>query len=111
MAEPVVTQSITVVDPSFYIPDGVTEFVHEEYSTVVTTPEEDSDEFLTDDSALMEETLEDTIDEDEIIPVPEIIGVSQILRTSPGGQQVVDVTVEVEDIPGYTKYELRITNP
>lgn len=35
--------------------------------------------------------------------------ISQTLRTGPDGAQVVDVVVEVEDVPGAVKYEIRIT--
>jgi hypothetical protein len=37
--------------------------------------------------------------------------VSQTVRSTPGGGQVVDVLLEIEDKPGVVEYEVRITKP
>ena len=35
--------------------------------------------------------------------------ISQTLRRGPGGQQVVDIVIQVEDIAGATNYEIQVT--
>lgn len=37
--------------------------------------------------------------------------ISQTVRSTPGGGQVVDVLLQIEDKPGVTEYEVRITKP
>jgi hypothetical protein len=43
------------------------------------------------------------------IPTPHILGViEQTVRTLPSGTQVVDIVLEVEDIPGIEEFEVRV---
>ena len=54
------------------------------------------------------------VDDDGGVPreemaTPLVTGIiSQTIRTSPGGNQVVDIVIEVEDIPGAINYDYRI---
>lgn len=68
------------------------------------------------DIDVQEDTLEDDesqLDDDETdddLGVPGSYAiVSQTVRTAPDGSQVVDVVIDVEDIEGASKYDVRIT--
>lgn len=89
------------IDPMFNIPDGITELEYDE-----ETP---SDLVLTQDSDgnfVYAPTNPPTTQYGLV--APNIIGVvSQIIRTTKSGAQVVDVVIEVDDIPG-ARYELKV---
>lgn len=62
------------------------------------------------------ETLDDDeseLDEDEVGDELDVPGtfeiVEQIVRTAPDGTQVVDIIIDVEEVEGAVKYEVRIT--
>lgn len=57
-----------------------------------------------DDSELDEPFIEQELDAPSSLTI-----VSQTVRTAPDGRQVVDIVIEVEDIPGALNYELRVT--
>lgn len=68
------------------------------------------------DINIQDETLDDEdsqIDEDEAGDILDVPGtyviVSQTVRTAPDGTQVVDVVIDVEEVEGAEKYEVRIT--
>lgn len=68
------------------------------------------------DIDVQEDTLNDDdsqIDEDEIddeLGVPGTFSIiSQTVRTAPDGTQVVDIVIDVEEVEGAVKYEVRIT--
>lgn len=104
MAEKSVSSQPTVIDPMFFIPDGVEDFVYSENErNLESVPEEETgdDSFVTDEGGVNYFDGPDT---------PDILGVvSQTLRTTNTGAQVVDVVIEVEDIPGLSKYDYRVT--
>lgn len=103
----------TIVDPAFYIPDGVVE-MHYDDSDVIGSDngfagddqedvfvEFDGDIYIVDD---------DSIDSDEFLEVPDNFTIiSQTIRTAPGGTQVIDLVAEVDDVAGDVTYEYRIT--
>lgn len=104
-----------VLDPMFLIPDGMDEFVYDENEDTGG-----SDDDLEDDTTIAA-TESGVVDDFEVVDegdegyngggveTPEILGiVSQTIRTKDDGSQVVDVIVEVEDIPGVSKYEVRV---
>lgn len=68
------------------------------------------------DIDIQEDTLDDDdsqLDEDESSDELDVPGtfviVSQTVRTAPDGSQVVDVVIDVEEVEGAAKYEVRIT--
>lgn len=73
-----------------------------------STPNADIDiqtETLSDEES---ELNEDYIEDELAVPGTfEII--SQTVRTAPDGSQVIDVVIEVEEVDGAVKYEVRIT--
>lgn len=48
-------------------------------------------------------------DQDRPYPPDYMEVISQVVRTLPGGGQVVDVTIELPDLESGTKYEVRVS--
>lgn len=94
------------IDPNFPIPAGLVDAMYEPLDDV-------SDEEQLGDELEDEDEFEfiDTLDEPDDAPgVPEQFTViSQTARFAPDGSRVVDIIVEVEDIIGITKYDVRKT--
>lgn len=104
MAEKSVNNTQTALDPMFFIPDGVEEFVYDEKErNLETVPEEETG----DDSFIISEETTNYFDGPD---TPDILGVvSQTIRTTATGNQVVDLVLEVEELPGLSKYDFRVT--
>lgn len=92
------------IDPLFVIPEGAEDqFV---YSTEGTDGIFFEDVF----DSFDEDGTEEEDGESGGLGVPESFSiVSQKLRRAPGGQQVVDVVIETDDIEGAVKYEMEVT--
>lgn len=93
MARKSVNEKPTTVHPLFNVPEGAIDLAHVEsgfrYSEFEAATEGE---------------------ETEVVPVPEGLRiVKQTLRTTKSGQEVVDVVLEVDDVPGVSKYDLRVT--
>lgn len=105
MASRAVKRTQTVLSPMFDIPEGTDEFSY------------DDQELFVEDEIIEETTVDDGYvggddfgDYDDRPGFPDIIGiVSQTIRTTPAGNQVVDVVLEVDDITALSKYEIRVT--
>ena len=63
------------------------------------------DDTLSDDNSL----LDDDINDDELATPGTYVIISQTVRTAPDGTQVVDVVIDVEEVEGAEKYEVRMT--
>lgn len=105
MAEKSVKRVEYALNPMFHIPEETDEFYYsdEDINTDVDSVEENSlyDGFVGD---------YDDLDYSDSPGVPDIIGVvSQTVRTTAAGNQVVDVIIEVEDMDAASNYELRVT--
>ena len=76
------------------------------YKPLVFTEEEEyeptDDVYLVDDDTVYEEEV--ALDSPDNITI-----ISQRVIRSVGGGQVVEVTIEVDDVPGADNYELRVT--
>lgn len=105
------------VDPMFYIPEGI-----DEDTWAYTQPDEvtydnedfslnevESDEFGDVDSDVTIIDDGDASSDDAPMTIDNLTVISQVLRRANDGSQVVDLVVEVDDIPGITKYEFRVT--
>lgn len=95
-----------VLDPRFPIPEGAeSEFEHDSRITLNEDElviEYDENEYVEGDSDASD--LPDTV-----LDTPESITiVSQKLRRAPGGQNVIDIVIEVGDIDGAVDYEIQI---
>lgn len=53
--------------------------------------------------------LDDDVNDDELGVPSSFVIISQTVRTAPDGSQVVDVVIDVEEIPGASNYEFRVT--
>ena len=103
MAEKAVNPQITVIDPMFFIPEGVTEVVHGE-----TSVEGASNIIVSENDQGMFEASEDSSYEYGL-PTPNIIGVvEQIYYRSDDGQNVVDIVIEIEDQDGVSNYDFKV---
>lgn len=98
-------------DPNLDIPVGLKNAREGISSDVIEElPEPDADiDFQTDtlideDSELDEESVEDELDVPGSFEV-----ITQTVRTAPDGSQVVDIVIEVEEVEGAVKYEVRVT--
>lgn len=98
-----------VLHPNFFIPDGTEEFVHDEFDPNSIADESDVEGVYLEDAFAVDETDGFLEVEDEYgLDVPDNVTIiSQTLRRSPGGVQVIDVVIDVEDVPGALHYEIR----
>lgn len=115
------TPEVTV-DPRLFLPEGVIDMslksAEIEPDSPVGVPLED---VLEDDNAVdpsdvvyddgsAPETDEGGQEEVDTLPTPQyILVLDQVVRFAPDGKALVDVTIEVEDIPGISNYEVRMT--
>lgn len=100
------------IDPMFYIPEGMDDRVwaYQETPDVGEEPEDEdfSDDFdVESDFSIIDES--DSEGDDAPMAVDNLTIISQTLRRAQDGTQVVDIVAEVDDVPGATKYEFRIT--
>lgn len=107
------------VDPMFYIPEGMDDdtWVYREdansdidsETTTLDATEGGFDDFevVEGDVTIIDEG--DASEDDAPLTVDNLTVVSQVLRRAADGTQVVDLVVEVDDVPGINKYEFRVT--
>jgi hypothetical protein len=106
------TDIVREIDPNWLIPEGlkgaVERTVVEDLQVLTSEQEEDVDiqNETTDeeDSELDEDAIDDAIEAPD-----EIVIVSQTIRTDPSGRQVIDVVIDVAEVEGAVKYDVRIT--
>lgn len=108
MAEYAAKRTVSGVDPMFFVPEGMEEIVYDDNIEDPEAPvDEESEDELTSDEYLTNETEDNN---SEAPDTPDVLGVlQQIVKTGSSGAQVVDVIIEVEDIPGISNYEFRVT--
>lgn len=98
------------INPNFAIPEGlvgVQEGVRDsdyDYPDVDTVIDIQSDTYDDDDSILPEAVSSYDVEAPDDISI-----VSQTVRTAPDGRQVIDVIIDVADVTGAIKYDVRIT--
>lgn len=108
-----------LVDPLFKVPEGAEDqFTFSREGTDEEIGVSETDEGLEIEIYSYEEG-ETSLDYDDgyddqttgaTLETPEVFAViSQTLRRAPGGQQVVDIVVETEDINGAVNYEFQVT--
>lgn len=97
-------------DSNFYIPEELKNATHREPDT------EDADAVDEEELDIQWEYSEEEASElddssvEEALEAPDFIDiVSQTIRTSPSGGQVVDVIIDIPDSNGQVKYEVRVT--
>lgn len=103
-----------VYDPIFTIPEGAEDQFTPSREDVDIDENEVSDTMSAEMDSFDEEFefVDDGYDEVDtiILDTPNNFSViSQILRRAPGGQQVVDIVIQTEDIEGAIDYERQVT--
>lgn len=104
----------TPIDPLFSIPIGAEEeFTHTrdleddifEVDEEIEPTDSDEEFYLS-----VEDELDFEGDHQTMLATPTINAIiSQVVRRAPGGQQVIDVVIEVEDVAGTKEYEIKVT--
>jgi|SRR5690606_30467008 len=122
MAKKSVARNQESIDPLFFIPDGVDELTHEEPETLARPLREPSDDGFSDDGmGFFDDDFMDysgvgyfdvDVDssyEEGALATPTVVNVvSQTVRQTSSGMELVDVVIEVEGIGGQ-QYEMRVT--
>ena len=103
-----------VLDQNFYIPEGITNWIYEEKiednPLVDTTPPSEGDVDTTEDLTVGVADVELPEAITSPLQVPDTVTiVSQTIRMSPDGRQLVDVVIEILDVPEATVYDVRTT--
>lgn len=105
----------TLIDPRFDLPEGLDSFV---FYAQPDSDNSDAESILEPDVAVVDAsvtTSEIIITDAPIVsstapaPPSSIVIISQTVRSSPDGRQVIDVVIEVDDIPGVINYDVRVT--
>lgn len=116
------------LDPRLFVPDGVIDLgvksseidpdlptpnVDDEDISEGSTPSTDTGSGDGGDVVYQPPTNSDIPAESgttDMLPTPQTITIiSQTIRIAPDGSSLVDVVIEVEDIPGVTNYDVRVT--
>jgi hypothetical protein len=104
--------NVRQIDPMFNIPDEVGDFEYQQ--PVDLYGYEEGDEAAELGAEYSEDYFVEFDDEGDVdlLDRPdtpdELVIVSQTIRTTPSGMQVVDIVVEVEDVPGGYKYDFAV---
>lgn len=101
------TPSKILIDPMFQVPPGS----EDNFTTVNPVPvRPTTDKSLTNISGSMAANTGDPLVEPMFLlqPPDAIVVIDQKLRRAPGGQQVVDITIDVEEIIGALEYEVQV---
>lgn len=104
------------VDPIFALPEGSEEeFTHTREGMELEGEETGDDltvqvfEYIAEGDILYDDGSYDNIDAGTLETPETFTILSQTLRRAPGGQQVVDVVFETEDIANAIRYEIQVT--
>lgn len=104
----IVQKPEVVLDPNLFLPPGVTGMRLETLEERGRKSPGSSSGG--DDTSIDSEYTYDNPDLDTSLRPPAWLKlISQTVRTGPTGIQVVDVVIEVEDVPGVTDYQPRVT--
>ena len=107
----IVNAPSVVIDPAFFLPPDVIGVIVSETSA---PSEREEDEILeaivVNDVETGGEDISNPDDaEDALVPPSWLIVANQTARIAPDGNSVIDVVIELENIPGSINYELRVT--
>lgn len=108
-----ISPATTIIDPRFDVPEGLDSFAYEESVnpdelSTAEGPDSDVIEIYTGEPSVEESDSDDFTH--DAPPVPqEFTILSQTIHMSPDGRQLVDVEIQVEDIPGVIQIDFRVT--
>lgn len=107
----IVEKQPVVIDPNFFLPPGVVDarYVNDsDTAGLYTDPSGPSDSLI--DSEVVGEIPDSVIANPTTIQAPNTMTViDQVVRIAADGRFVVDVVIEVEDIPGVANFEVRMS--
>jgi hypothetical protein len=115
MVQRAVRREESVIDPMFYIPEGVDELSYNDEDTNIDVDSSDEEgyvlEFSYDEADAAYDYDGEDIDYSEAPETPQILGVipPQVIRMSASGSEVVDVILDIDGAVGVSKYEVRVT--
>lgn len=89
-------RGVSTIDPMFFIPEGVDELSYE------------GDNFFDEDVSLDTSTVSGPDEDEDGLEVPKITSITQKVRKTKAGMDVVDVIFEVQDIEGVKDFEIRV---
>jgi hypothetical protein len=105
----VVNKQPVVLDPNFFLPPGVVDVRHVNDTETDGLYSDESDDTIAEGD--VESPVDSVVDgnNDVLQPPGEITIVSQTVKVADDGKFAVDVVIDVEEIPGVTNYETRLT--
>lgn len=119
MAKKTVVQSKVVLDPHFIIPVGAEDlFTYADAELGDGTNDDgDTDVSVSDDgSGNVDDSIDISDDGDSDVQTDDVLGVPQNLAVvdqtlvrAPGGQNSIDVVIQVDDVDGADNYEIQVT--
>lgn len=105
--------TVREIDQNFGIPAGLdqtgTKASDDANNDVVFTDETNQIDIQTQTDEDDNSDLDEDGGDDGSTPPNSIQIVQQTVRTAPDGRQVVDIVIEVEDVPGALNYDIRVT--
>jgi hypothetical protein len=105
------TPEVTV-DPRLFVPEGVIDMNAKSPEIDPDNPVDVPVELIDEVGEIISDAPADNISnlEDFTLPTPNSVTVvEQTMRFGPDGRAVVDVVIEVEDVPGISNYDVRTT--
>lgn len=108
MASTPVQRSVTKINPMFPIPEGTDEFEYGDVNANITSEQVEFSEAPIEDEAYADSS--EVYDSPMKLETPTILSiVSQTIRRGPGGNNVVDLVLEIEGGTGPVQsYEFRV---
>lgn len=105
----VVTAEPVVLDPNFFAPPGVVDvrYINDDETDGLYVDDSEGDV-----SGVDAEVLDDPVVDSQpggLEPPANITIVSQTVKVAADGKFVVDVVIDVDDMPGVSSYETRLT--
>ena len=100
----VIKTPAVVVDQRFFFPEDVIDIKQKSSKSSITNSYSDSDSITDTYSAGDPTVLIGGLDAPRYLTI-----ISQTARITSDGKTLIDVVLEVEDVPGATHYEIRVT--
>lgn len=106
----VASKQPVVLDPNFFAPPGVVDvrYINENETDGIYPDDSEDTAGAENDIGLPEDTVSDGTT-DILQPPASVTIVSQTVKVAADGKFAVDVVIEVEELPGVTNYETRLT--
>lgn len=100
----IVKKPAITIDPNFLLPPGLIDVTQRDVETEEL--EYDGEEVTESNEEVVDAGY---VDPDHLETTQTFLVVNETVRVLPDGSSVVDLIVELDDIPGITNYEARVT--